>query len=89
MRWAESVRAVLPAVQADQVVSLVVAQWAGARVYLPVRTARLDWTDSGRQPRGADERLAADIAAAVRAAGGTRFDTNRILMSLAAKHLFL
>ena len=86
MRWDESVRCVLPAT-GDRVITEVRRGWSGARIYLTMRAARLDWEPpSGPGPTGAAERFAADLDDAVRFAGGKQAHTRAILLSLVGTH---
>ena len=86
MRWDESVRCVLPAT-GDRVISKVRRRWSGVRIYITMRTARLEWQAPATGPSKAAERFAADLDGAVRAAGGNESHTRAILLPLAgAKH---
>ena len=88
MRWDESVRYVLPAAVGDRVIADMRVRWAGARVYVTMSAARLDWTRS-RGPVGSAETWAAELNAAVCAAGGTEAQTRDILLPLAGSYVFV
>lgn len=82
MRWDDSVRCVMPPGDAGPVCDEVRRRWRGARLYIPLRAARLD----GAEPCGAAERFAADLADAVRARGGDDDRARSILLALAGEH---
>ena len=81
MRWDESVRCVLPAAAADSVIADIRRGWAGSRIYVTMRAARLDFKETG--PDGAAETFAFDVCSAVIARGGSMADVRAILLPLA------
>lgn len=80
--WRDVVAAVLPDA-APRIVARVAGQWRGANLYLPLRVTRLRW--AGAAPRGAAERFAADLHAAVLAHGGTTEDARVVLAALVGR----
>ena len=65
-----------------RIVARLEENWGGARVYMTVNAGKRLWSQKGRQPYGAAERLAAEIESAIRADGGTDELVDAILLSL-------
>ena len=86
MTWRESLAAAAPGI-APGVIEAVAADWGGARIYLPMRAARLRWR--GSHPAGAAERFADTVQAQVLLRGGTREDALAALLPLAQRHLVI
>ena len=86
MTWRESLAAAAPGI-APGVAEAVAADWSGARIYLPMRAARLRWR--GSQPAGAAERFADTVLAQILLRGGTREDALAALLPLAQRHLVI
>ena len=86
MTWRESLEAAAPGI-APAVADAVAADWGGARIYLPMRAARLRWRAS--RPAGAAERFAETVLAQVLLHGGTREDALAALLPLAQRHLVI
>ena len=83
MRWDESVRCVLPRI-GDRIAGDTRRRWAGARIYVTMRAARLEWPPG--EPTGAAEVFAADLDRTVRLRGGSTHHTRAILLPLAGTH---
>lgn len=89
MSWADSVHAVLPADRAEAAVHAVRAKWSGARIYITLAAARLEWKRPSSGPSGAVEMFASDLARAIEASGGTASDATRVLLPLAGTHVVI
>ena len=57
------------------------ADWRGIRIWMTVSACKRAWRCEHRGPRGAAERAAADIDAAIPAEGGTEHDVRAVLIS--------
>lgn len=77
--WTRTVAAVLPG-HGAAVCGDVARKWSGANLYIPLRTARLEWRRAAAA--GAAERFADDLREAVIRHGGTEQHARRILMAL-------
>ena len=83
MTWREAISQVRP-LDGYLIAAEVARRWKGARLYLPIRAARLHWR--GEQPQGAAERFAASMRDIVVLRGGTTSQARAILLSLAGRH---
>ena len=86
MTWRESLAAAAPSI-APGAAEAIAADWSGARIYLPMRAARLHWRR--RHPHGAAERFAETVLAQILLRGGTRNDALAALLPLAQRHLII
>ena len=66
----------------ERIAGRVEGDWRGSHVYMTAAAAKRLWPREGRPPRGAAERLAADIERAVLAEYGTGDQVDRILFAL-------
>ena len=85
MRLADISRDVLPADVHERVTEIMRPAWKGARLYMPARPAR----EGGRAPRGAADRFAVELRAAILDAGGTASQADEILTALSAGYFWV
>lgn len=85
MRLDEIAREVLPEEVHEAVVDAMRPAWKGARLYMPARPAR----EGGRVPRGAADRFALELRAAIVDAGGTAAQADEILTALSAGYFWV
>ena len=71
----------------DAIADALSPAWRGARVFVTRTAARRAWRRAGREPRGAAERLAHDVEAAIVAGGGDGSHVERCLVGCMTSYL--
>ena len=71
----------------DAIVDALKPVWRGARVFMTRQAAKREWRRERREPRGAAERLAHDVEAAIGAGGGSCAHVERCLVGCMSSYL--